>query len=209
MMVNLQRLGSNDVIVDFPDEPTTGADMEWNFINLTIDTFYRLLLQAKCAYGNDPPLSRHTYKYLSHRVGGKYQAEIICASARQSNVPTYPMYIFYNPEHSCSLARGSDGPMIEGVNLADGYSIRGFATMGSRHIPDIRKHMHGLTALFCPSDDPARIPRPADVRAYLMRELSGWFRLPAEIVQDLDAHDHMMIPPEVGASIPEDVRARL
>ncbi len=65
MMVNLQNLGSDQIIVDFPDEPTTGADMEWNFVNRSNHTFYRLLLQAKCAYGNDALLSRHTYKYLS------------------------------------------------------------------------------------------------------------------------------------------------
>jgi hypothetical protein len=28
MMVNLRNLGSDQIIVDFPDEPTTGADME-------------------------------------------------------------------------------------------------------------------------------------------------------------------------------------
>jgi hypothetical protein len=33
MMVHLQNLGSDQIIVDFPDEPTTGADMEWNFVN--------------------------------------------------------------------------------------------------------------------------------------------------------------------------------
>jgi hypothetical protein len=49
MMVNLQNLGSDQIIVDFPDEPTTGADMEWNFVNRSNHTFYRLLLQAKCA----------------------------------------------------------------------------------------------------------------------------------------------------------------
>jgi hypothetical protein len=209
MMVNLQNLGSDQIIVDFPDEPTTGADMEWNFVNRSNHTFYRLLLQAKCAYGNDALLSRHTYKYLSHRTAGRYQADIICEAARNAGYPTYPLYIFYNPAHTCVAARDVVGPMIEGVNLADGYSIRSFATMGRRHIPGIRPYMHSLTRLFCLPDDHARIPRPADVRDYLMHRASVSFGLPEDILKALDADDHIMIPPEVGTAIPEDVQARI
>ncbi|WP_433996363.1 DUF6615 family protein [Bradyrhizobium liaoningense] len=33
LMANLLQLGGGSIIVEFPDEPTTGADMEWNFIN--------------------------------------------------------------------------------------------------------------------------------------------------------------------------------
>lgn len=209
MMVNLQNLGSDQIIVDFPDEPTTGADMEWNFVNRSNHTFYRLLLQAKCAYSKDALLSRHTYKHLSHRTAGRYQADILCEAARNAGYPTYPLYIFYNPAHTCVAARDVGGPMIEGVNLADGYSIRFFATMGRRHIPAIRPYMHGLTRLFCPRDDHARIPRPAAVRDYLMHRGSVAFGLPEDILKALDADDHIMIPPEVGTAIPEDIQARI
>ena len=209
MMVNLQNLGSDQIIVDFPDEPTTGADMEWNFVNRSNHTFYRLLLQAKCAYGRDALLSRHTYKYLSHRTAGKYQADILCEAAQNTGYPTYPLYIFYNPAHTCLLARDVEGPMIEGVNLANGYSIRSFARMRRRHIAGIRPYLHSLTRLFCPPDDHARIPRPADVRDYLTYRSSVSFRLSEDILKALDADDHIMIPPEVGTAIPEDVQARI
>jgi hypothetical protein len=209
MMVNLQNLGSDQIIVDFPDEPTTGADMEWNFVNRSNHTFYRLLIQAKCAYGNDALLSRHTYKYLSHRTAGRYQADILCGTARNALYPTYPLYIFYNPAHTCVVARDVEGPMIEGVNLADAYYIRSFATMGRRHIPDIRPYMHSLTRLFCPPGDHARIPRPADVRDYLMHRAGVSFGLPEDILKALDADDYVMVPREVGTAIPEDVQARI
>jgi hypothetical protein len=209
MMVNLQNLGSNQIIVDFPDEPTTGADMEWNFVNRSNHTFYRLLLQAKCSYGNYALLSRHKYKYVSHRTAGRYQADILCEAARNAGYPTYPLCIFYNPAHTCVAARDVEGPMIEGVNLADGYSIRSFAMMRRTHIPGIRPYIHSLTRLFCPPDDHARIPQPADVRDYLMHRASVSFRLPDDILKALDADDHIMIPPEVGTAIPEDVQARI
>jgi hypothetical protein len=99
--------------------------------------------------------------------------------------------------------------MIEGVNLANGYSIRTFARIGRRHISGIRPYMHSLTRPFCPPDDHTRIPRPADVRDYLMHRCSGSFGLSEDILKALDADDHIMIPPEVGTAIPEDVQARI
>jgi hypothetical protein len=47
MMVNLQNLGSNQIIVDFPDEPTTGADMEWNFVNRSVTPVRRVVKRRK------------------------------------------------------------------------------------------------------------------------------------------------------------------
>jgi hypothetical protein len=47
MMANLKLLGRDRVIVRFPNEPRTGADMEWNFVNRSDGSYYRLLIQAK------------------------------------------------------------------------------------------------------------------------------------------------------------------
>jgi hypothetical protein len=146
---------------------------------------------------------------LSHRTAGKFQADILCEAARKAGYPTYPLYIFYNPAHTCVVARDVEGPMIEGVNLADGYSIRSFATMRRTHILSIRPYMHSLTRLFCPPDDHTRIPQSADVRDYLMHRASVSFGLPEDILEALDADDHIMIPPEVGTAIPGDVQARI
>jgi hypothetical protein len=145
LMVNLQNLRSDRIIVDFPDEPTTGADMEWNFLNRTNRTFYRLLLQAKRAYGDDALLSRHTYRYLSHRsASGRYQADILCGAALKAPHPTYPLYIFYNPAHTCVVARHSAGPVVKGINLANAYAIRSFARSHSFRMELIRSELRDL-----------------------------------------------------------------
>jgi hypothetical protein len=47
LMANLLALGGGSIIVDFPDEPTTGADMEWNFINRDTREYFQIILQAK------------------------------------------------------------------------------------------------------------------------------------------------------------------
>src|ERR1700745_707121 len=47
LMGSLRLLGDRRIIVDFPDEPVTGGNMEWNFVNLNPRSFFRLLIQAK------------------------------------------------------------------------------------------------------------------------------------------------------------------
>src|SRR5258707_418105 len=47
LMGSLITAGGRRVIMEFPDEPATGADMEWNFVNPDDGTFFRILLQAK------------------------------------------------------------------------------------------------------------------------------------------------------------------
>ena len=206
MMVNLQALGSGEIIVDFPDEPTTGADMEWNFVNRCNRTFYRFLLQAKCAYGDDANISRHTYKYLSYRTDGRFQAEILCDTAQYASDPTYPLYIFYNPECTCAAARDTLGASIEGVNLADGYSVRSLATSRSRKIPQIRHHLHSLRTLFCTPDN--HIPTPTDVLAWLMRA-SRYSGFPKDVRDTLVEDGFVVKPPEVSTSIPADILGRI
>ena len=46
MMGGLITAGGGRLIVEFPDEPATGADMEWNFVDQRTSTFFRLMLQA-------------------------------------------------------------------------------------------------------------------------------------------------------------------
>ena len=48
-MGSLITAGGRRIIVEFPNEPVTGADMEWNFVNLDDGTVFRILLQASNA----------------------------------------------------------------------------------------------------------------------------------------------------------------
>ena len=127
-MAALDAAGGRNLIVEFPDEPVTGADMQWDFVNWDRKTFFRLLIQAKQLYDSDAPWRRHTYKHLLHPsgAGSTLQAKVLCDTAR-SKVHTYPLYAFYNPERSCSLARAAGAVNVEGVNLASGYVIERLA----------------------------------------------------------------------------------
>ena len=51
-----------------------------------------------------------------------------CRRGNHRPVLADPLYFFYNPAHTCSLADRDGWPGIEGVNLANGYQIRSYAT---------------------------------------------------------------------------------
>src|SRR5690348_13489951 len=78
MMANLVILGGSRVIVEFPNEPVTGADMQWDFVNRDDHTFYRLLIQAKRLYCDGNDWRQHNYRYLRHKVGSGFQVDLLC-----------------------------------------------------------------------------------------------------------------------------------
>ncbi len=165
MMYSLLMLGHPNILVEFPNEATTGADMEWNFVGLADRTHFRLLIQSKQLYGDGDVWERHTYKKLFYRTGasGELQAVLLANTAR-SSVATYPLYAFYNPRGSCELAF-RDGARLDGVNLADGYwieallksAITSSAQQRYRRLGTIHHGLFGLADLFCP---PTVIPLP-------------------------------------------------
>jgi hypothetical protein len=159
LMANLVMAGQGRVIVEFPDEPSTGADMEWNFVNPDDGTFFRLLLQAKRSYEKKGGWERHTYEQLMHTVGpgGPLQATILCDAA-STHPATYPLYIFYHPGLTCDEARRAGSSTIAGVNLASGYAIERLITSATtpkergenRRLGTIHPLWFQLSALFCP-----------------------------------------------------------
>ncbi len=178
-------------------------DVEAALVNPYDGTFYRLIIQAKCAYGYGSDWTRHSYRYLSHRTGNKFQADVLCDEARQSTQPTYPLYIFYNPAHTCSLAGHSGCSSIEGVNLANGYLIRSLATTGQRRLSTIRHYVLNLSDLLCQPANESEIPRPVDVRNYLLFKSRTSFSYPEQILREMG----IVVPPDVGTSIPDDIQA--
>lgn len=167
MMGSLISLGAGRVIVEFPNEPITGGDMQWDFVNIDDGTFFRILLQAKVAYGNGRIWSRHCYKELFHTVGAtpKLQVKTLCDTARKAVAPTYPLHIFYNPQQTCALARAAGGAHVIGVTLADSYLIEHLADATTsnprlrtrnRSLGVISPYFFPLTKLFCP---PSILPR--------------------------------------------------
>ncbi len=164
LMSNLITLGGKNVIVEFPDEPITGADMEWNFVNIDDSTFFQILIQAKRAYCMSTPWQNHYYKELFHKPASskEYQASTICNVAT-SRTACFPLYAFYNPKRTCDLARGDGVFSVEGVTLTSGYKINGLVTAASassgttlkrknKRVKTISPFMQPLSSLFCPQN---------------------------------------------------------
>lgn len=160
LMSNIVALGGKNVFVDFPDELSTGADMEWNFVDRDDGSFVRLLIQAKRSYGKGKLWGRHSFKELFHQSGTpkRLQANVLCDTARNAVFATYPLYIFYVPGKTCELARLNRTPNVNGVTLADGYEIEGLVVSGTdrktrtknRSLKTISEKTFPLLSLFCP-----------------------------------------------------------
>jgi hypothetical protein len=54
MMGNLLSVGTPAILVDYPNEATTGADMLWEFANRTSGAFFSLFIQGKKLYDRGP-----------------------------------------------------------------------------------------------------------------------------------------------------------
>lgn len=159
LMGSLITAGGRRIIVEFPDEPVTGADMEWNFVNPEDGTFFRVLIQAKKSYGAGKVWTRHGYKELLHTAGSgpKLQAVALCDTARAESA-TYPLYIFYHPESTCGAAAAAGFAAVTGASLADGYLIERLVmgastrTLRTRNksLKKIAPLLFPLSDLFCP-----------------------------------------------------------
>jgi hypothetical protein len=98
LMANLIAIGGNRVYVEFPNEPVTGADMEWNFVNWDDNSFYRLRIQAKRLYGIGRNWKRYSYMHLTDLSPNKQQlqVEVLCNSAR-SNTRVSSLHLLQCP----------------------------------------------------------------------------------------------------------------
>ena len=161
LMGGLITSGGSRLIVEFPDEPVTGADMEWNFVDRRTLTFFRLMLQAKQAYGDGSIWTRHCYRELLHTSGsgGKFQAEALCDTARLPRSATYPLYIFYHAASTCEMARRSGNTLVAGINIADGFVIERLVKAATTRTLRTRNKSLGviapklapLSTLLCPA----------------------------------------------------------
>lgn len=205
-MGSLLSLGGGRVIVEFPDEPVTGADMQWDFVNQDNGTFFRVLVQAKQLYGDGAHWTRHTYRELLHTSGssGRLQAQVLCDTARSQNA-TYPLYAFYHPGRSCALARNQGITHIEGVNLANGYAMETLTLAAMtpslrtqvKRLGTLYPYFFSLRDLFCPD-----LVDPLGPMAFHPRE---GYAIP--LILSFDAGRPVLgfpLPPR-----PEDVHQRL
>lgn len=113
------------ILVDFPNETATGADMKWVFANLGSGNCFTILIQAKKLYLLPDKSWRDSYYrelFYVPRKTGEAQAVTLYKSALKYNSSAYPMYLFYNHLTACQGARNSGVDSVSGVNAMNGVA---------------------------------------------------------------------------------------
>ncbi|MEH2592987.1 DUF6615 family protein [Bradyrhizobium sp. AZCC 1721] len=127
-MASLVGLEAFGVRVDFPDEPTTGGDMDWIYaapLELNGGRYLRLILQAKRAqFAKLKSGGYWYYHHLDHGSPSGQQAQtlIAYASTTPAGMATLPLYILYHPTSALAPAT-HNRPAIEGVNLVFAHHV--------------------------------------------------------------------------------------
>ena len=166
MMASLATAGAGRIRIDFPNETTTGADMEWIFINEDDGSYYRYLIQAKKLYGSGRWRTR-SYRHLVYQAKNARQPQALVLAQYAANTPhTYPLYAFYNPQSAIQDSYDDlHGPVVKGVNIADGYLIASMvankANLREKRIKSLgflAPVFSGLESLFCPETIEPALP---------------------------------------------------
>ena len=122
LMASMVGLESFGIRVDFPDEPTTGGDMDWIYaapLEINGGRYLRIVLQAKRAQYNKLTTGGYWfYQHLDHGEPKGKQAQTLVgyASSSPGGMATLPLYIFYHPT-SATEPQALTLPAVEGVNL--------------------------------------------------------------------------------------------
>jgi hypothetical protein len=168
LMASLLALTPFGIRVDYPDEPTTGADMDWIFAaphEINGGRYLRILLQAKRASA-PKGTNRWSYKYLDHGnpLGKQAQDLVNYASASPDGMATLPMYIFYHPSSALD-AKTARLPAVEGVNLTFAAHVAPVVKRGcspaQKRVSFWRKQFLFLTDILC--WPPAVVPPATEV----------------------------------------------
>lgn len=101
LMASLVGLEPFGIRVDFPDEPTTGGDMEWIFVaplELNGGRYLRLILQAKRAQFAKLKVGGYWYyHHLDHGTPAGHQAQTLvghsASAASEAAFPSMPSTI--------------------------------------------------------------------------------------------------------------------
>ncbi|TBD24720.1 DUF6615 family protein [Rhizobium ruizarguesonis] len=125
LMFSLVGLHPFGVTVDFPDEPTTGGDMEWVFAaprDIKGGQYLRIILQAKRAQFANTKRGYWYYQHLDHEKGKQARTLVSHASSSPGGMSTLPVYIFYHPSSALSPSTASL-PAVDGVNLVFAHQV--------------------------------------------------------------------------------------
>ncbi|NTF59403.1 hypothetical protein G6L12_31295 [Agrobacterium rhizogenes] len=125
LMFSLVGLEPFGIRVDFPDEPTTGGDMDWVFAapqDINGGRYLRIILQAKRAQFSKSKGGYWFYQHLDHEKGKQASTLVRHASSSPGGISTLSLFAFYHPTSALS-ARTATLPAVEGVNLVFAHQV--------------------------------------------------------------------------------------
>ncbi|RVH24508.1 DUF6615 family protein [Sinorhizobium meliloti] len=137
LMFSLVGLEPFGIRVDFPDEPTTGGDMDWIFAaprDIGGGRYLRIILQAKRAQFAKSKGGYWYYHHLDHEKGKQAKTLVSYAGGAPNGMSTLPLYIFYHPTSALS-AKTATEPAVEGINLVFAHQVEPVVSGGCK-----RKH---------------------------------------------------------------------
>lgn len=159
LMASLVGLEAFGIRVDFPDEPTTGGDMDWIFaapLEINGGRYLRVLLQAKRAQFVKRKKSGGYwyYHHLAHGMPPGQQAQTLISHSKTSpgGMATLPVYAFYHPASALAPASASL-PAIEGMNLVFAHhvapTVAGGCSIKQKKVDHWRDLFMPLSDLLC------------------------------------------------------------
>lgn len=152
LMASLIGLEPFGIRVDFPDEPTTGGDMDWIFAapqDIGGGRYLRIILQAKRAQFAKSKGGYWYYQHLDHDKGKQAQTLIAFSGSAPGGMSTLPLYIFYHPSSALS-AKSATRPAVEGINLVFAHQIAPIVAGGCKRD---RKMVETWRGSFMPLSD--------------------------------------------------------
>ena len=202
LMASLVGLEGFGVRVQFPDEPTTGGDMDWIYVaplEINGGRYLRLILQAKRASEVKLKNSRYWfYQYLDHDKGQQAQTLSNYAATSPDGMTTLPLYIFYHPTSALAPA-GRSQTAIQGVNIVFASKVapvvNGGCGRAQKRVSYWRSDFIPLSDLLCwPVVAEASAPQRADTTEFLvgpniafLRDVTGSFH-PDLVARRLQEH---------------------
>lgn len=138
LMASLVGMEAFGIRVDFPDEPTTGGDMEWIYAaprEINGGRYLRLILQAKRAQFTKSSAGYWYYQHLDHGTPSGQQAQTLVGHAATSpeGKATLPLYILYHPTSALAPAAATR-PAIEGINLIFAHHVAPVVLGGCKRV---------------------------------------------------------------------------
>ncbi len=192
LTASIAAFAGPELVIEYPDEASTGSDIDLEFWNAATGRQTLVRIQAKRLNaasdgGKDVAIANRSYKELLHTVtkSGEYQYKTLLAEAG----PYLPLYMFYNHRSAAADAHfHGTFPEVAGVNLAFAHDIAyemelkvdaaaevPARRLNYKRLSHLQPHLFGLDLLLCAgTESGGLVPTPDAVRGRLEQE---WRRI--------------------------------